>query len=140
MSQTATVVLIVAIIVALLASALAFALWRRTRLLPLSDDSRGRYARSWRGIEARFIDDPGAAVQEADQVVVTMLSERGATLADPRSVPGDLVKAREAAASDRGQSGTEGRRIALVYYRRIVDHSVGSARMKKEGFRREVAS
>lgn len=140
MSQTATVVLIVAIVVALLAITVAVALWRRLRLQPLPNESRDRYARSWHGIEARFVDDPVAAVEEADRLVVMMLSERGATLTNPRRVPADLSKAREASASNRGQSGTEGMRVALVYYRRIVDHAVGRSRLKKEAFKRKVAS
>jgi hypothetical protein len=140
MSQTATVALIVAIIVAVLASALAFSLWRRTRLRALPEESRERYARSWRGVEAKFLDDPVAAVNDADRVVVMILSERGATLADPRSLPKNLIMAREAAASDRGQHGTEGMRVALVYYKRIVDDGVGAARLKSVGSRREIAS
>lgn len=140
MSQGAIVLLIVAIVVIAAAVALAVALSRRSKLRGLPEESRDRYARSWHGVENRFIDDPRGAVQEADRIVVMLLGERGATLSDPRSVPDDLRKAREAAASDNGRQGTEGMRVALVHYKRIVDESVGSTRMKSEGYRREVAS
>ncbi len=134
MSPTATTVLIVAVVVAVIAIGVAVALWRRLRPQPLSSESRDRYARSWHGIEARFIDDPAAAVQEADRMVVMMLTERGG------SMPADLNKAREAAASNSGQSGTEGMRVALVYYRRIVAHAVGGSRMKRASLGRLAAS
>ena len=137
-----TVVLIV-VVVAVIAIALIVALTRgRSRgLRPLPDESRDRFARSWRAIESRFIEDPAAATREADKMVVMVLSERGATLDDTRSVPEDMRKAREAAASDEGRSGTEGMRRAMVHYKAIVDDAVGSTRMKRDEERhREVAS
>lgn len=140
MSQGAIVLLVVAIVVIAIAVALAIALSRRSKLRGLPEESRARYARSWRGVENRFIDDPTGAVNEADRVVVMLLSERGATLSDPRTVPEELRKAREAAASDKGRQGTEGMRLALVHYKRIVDQSIGSETMRREVSRREVAS
>ena len=142
MDQTMTVVLIV-VVVAVIAIALIVALTRgRSRgLRPLPDESRDRFARSWKAIESRFIEDPAAAVREADKAVVMVLSERGATLDNERSVPEDLRKVREAAASDEGHGGTEGMRRAMVHYKAIVDDAVGTTRMKRdEEYRREVAS
>jgi len=140
LSQTTIVVLFVAIVVIVVAIALAIGLSRRSKLRGLPEESRVRYARSWRGVENRFIDDPAGAVQEADRVVVMMLSEQGATLSDQRHIPDDLRRAREAAAADKGRQGTEGMRMALVHYKRIVDHGVGASHLKREGYRREVAS
>ena len=143
MTQTMIVVLVV-VVVAVIAIALIVALarGRSTRgLRPLPDESRDRFATTWRSIESRFIEDPAAAIREADKVVVMILSERGATLDDTRSVPDDLRKAREAAASDEGRQGTEGMRRAMVHYKGIVDDAVGTSRMKRdEEYRREVAS
>ncbi len=141
MDQTMTVVLIVAIVV-VLAIALVVALSRRSRLRPLPPESRDRYARSWRGVETRFFDDPHGAVQEADKVVVGMLSERGATIHDDRQVPADLKRARAAATSDEGRQGTEGMRKAMVHYKRIVQGSIGAETKPEpeETARREVAS
>jgi hypothetical protein len=140
LSQTALVVLFVAIVVIAVAVALAILLSRRSKLRGLPEESRERYARSWRGVENRFVDDPVGALQDADRIVVMMLSERGATLSDPRSVPEDLRLARDAAAGETGRQATEGMRLALVYYKRIVDQGVGASLMKREGYRREVAS
>lgn len=132
-------VLAIAVIV-VVAVAVAVALSRRSKLRPLPEESRIRYARTWRDVENRFMDDPSGAVNEADRIAVMMLSERGATLSDPRNVPEDLRVAREAAAGDKGPQGTEGMRIALVHYKRMVDDGVGTTRPRREDQRREVAS
>jgi hypothetical protein len=142
MNETWLIVLIVAI-VALIVIGLILALSRgRTgRLHPLPDESRDKFARSWHGVESKFIEDPVAAIKEADRVAVMILSERGATLDDGRSVPEDMRKAREAAASDDGRQGTEGMRRAMVHYKHIVDDAVGTERLRRdEEYRREVAS
>jgi hypothetical protein len=137
-----TVVLIV-VVVAVIAIALIVALTRgRTRgLRPLPDESRDRFANTWKAIESRFIEDPAAAIREADKTAVMILSERGATLDDTRRVPDELTKAREAASSDEGRQGTEGMRRAMVHYKAIVDDAVGTTRLKRdEEYHREVAS
>ena len=143
MNQTVMIVLIVAV-VAVIAIALIVALTRgrTSRLRPLPDESRDRFARSWKAVESRFIEDPAAAIREADRVAVMILSERGATLDDERSVPDEMRKAREAAASDDGRQGTEGMRRAMVHYKQIVDDAVGTTRLRQdeEEYRREVAS
>ena len=141
MSQTALVVLIVAIVVAIAIIAIVAAAGRkRTRLRELPPESKDRYMRAWQAVEAKFIDDPQGAVAEADRIAVGILSERGATLHDDRSVPEDLRRARSAAASDKGRQGTEGMREAMVHYKRIVEDAVGDMSKMREGYRREVAS
>jgi hypothetical protein len=141
MDQTLTIVVIVAIVV-VLAIALIVALSRRSRLRSLPPESRDRFARSWQAVEARFIDDPNGAVQEADRIAVMILGERGATIHDDRKVPDDLGRAREAARSDEGRQGTEGMRKAMVHYKRLVEDAVGTDMKKEreEAARREVAS
>jgi len=133
------VVLIVAVVV-ILAFALIFGLTRRSsRLRPLPDESRDRYARTWSEIEGRFIEDPRAAVQEADRAVVMILGERGATMPNGPDVPPDLQHARAAASSAEGRQGTEGMRKAMVHYKRIVIDAVGTTKEPRETSRREVA-
>jgi hypothetical protein len=36
---------------------------------PLSDVDRARYSDEWRSIQAYFVDDPAAAVKEADRII-----------------------------------------------------------------------
>ena len=137
MSQTAIIV-VVAILV-LVGMVLGFAMSRKSKLRALQAESRDRYARSWQGIESQFVDDPRAAVQEADRLAVMILGERGATMHKERSVPDDLRSARAAASSDEGRQGTEGLRKAMVHYKRIVVAAVGSPKKERETSRREVA-
>lgn len=143
MSQTALIALIVlGVVVIAAAIALAVMLSRRSNLRPLPEESRDRYASSWRGVENRFIDDPAGAVQEADRVVVMMLSEQGAPLSDPQRMPRELRAAREEGASERDGRSTEGMRRAVVQYKQLIDAGVGAERMRREheGGRPEVAS
>ena len=99
-----------------------------------------RYAQAWRAVEAKFVDDPAAAVRDADALAVSIYRERGATTEDARHLPDELQRAREAARVDEGRSGTEGLRNAMLHYQRIVDDAVGE-RMRKsvESGHREVA-
>jgi len=141
MTQSTVVLLVVGVVIVLIVVGLIVALTKLgSRLRPLPDESRDRFARSWHAIEGRFIEDPRAAVQEADKIVVMILSERGAKLDDNKRLPDDMRLAREAAASDEGRQGTEGMRRAMVQYKRIVDDAVGPSRLKREDYRREVAS
>ena len=142
MSQSTLVVIVIGVIALLIVIGLVAAMRGRQgmRLRQLPDESRDRYARSWWAIESRFIEDPHAAVQEADKLVVMMLGERGATLENDKRIPDDLRQAREAAKSDEGRQGTEGMRRAMVHYKHLVDDAVGTSRMQREDYRREVAS
>ena len=143
MNSTLLVIVVVAVVALVVIGLIAaFAGSRRGRLRALPEESRRRYADSWRNIEARFIEDPRGAVQDADRTAVMVLGERGATIHDDRKVPEDLKKARAAASSDEGRQGTEGMRKSMVHYKRIVDDAVGRD-TKQEGEetkRREVAS
>jgi hypothetical protein len=141
LNSTLLVIVVVVVIALVLIGLIAAIAGRRgTRLRSLPDESRGRFARSWRAVETRFIDDPHGAVQEADRIAVMILGERGATIHDDK-MPEDLRKARAAASSDEGRQGTEGMRKAMVHYKRIVDDAVGREMEKRpEDTRREVAS
>lgn len=136
-----TLLIVIGIVVVLVVVGLiaAFASNRGPRLRALPDESRDRFARSWQVIETRFIEDPRAAVSEADKTAVMVLSERGATLENDKRMPDDLRLAREAAASDEGRQGTEGLRRSMVHYKKIVQDAVGSDRLRPAEGRREVA-
>ena len=129
MSQSVVIALIVvaAIVVIAAAGDLARNLGK-PRLRPLPDESKDRFARSWHAIEARFIDDPRAAVQEADKTVVMILAERGANVSDPSRMPDEWRKAHEAM------------RPAMVHYKRIVADAVGSSRLTPDIRLRQIAS
>jgi len=141
MTGSALAILIVVAVVVLIAVGTAMFMMRRNRLRPLSDEARDRYAQSWSAIESRFIEEPAAAVQEADQLVLAILRERGARIDDERRLPRELTEARAAAQTNEGQSGTEGLRKAMLHYQHAVESSVGqSMRNRNEMGRKEMAS
>lgn len=142
MSQTALIILVIAIVAVLAIIGIVIAATRRRqpKLHDLPPESKDRYARTWMAVEAKFIEDPAEAVREADRCAVGILSERGATLHDDRSVPDELKQARQAAASDKGRQGTEGMREAMLHYKHVVENAVGDTGKMREGYRREVAS
>src|SRR5512132_3661802 len=49
----------------------------RLALRPLPPDLRHRYAEAWTRQQARFVDEPKAAVSEADHLVEEVMRERG---------------------------------------------------------------
>jgi hypothetical protein len=141
MSQSVVIALIViaAIVVIAVVAVLARTVGK-PRLRQLPDESKDRYSRSWHAVEARFIDDPRGAVQDADKTVVMILGERGANLSDEKHMPDDLRRARESTRGDRGMQDTEAMRRAMMHYKRMVDDAVGSSRLAPETGRREMAS
>ncbi len=72
MDPTVLTVVIVAA-VAVIVIGLIITMTRRTRMRHLSDESKVRYASSWRTIQTRFVEDPAGAVGEADQLAVSIL-------------------------------------------------------------------
>src|SRR6185369_13487014 len=140
MDATVLTVVVVAVVALIVIGVIAALAGRRTRMRHLSDESKMRYAQAWRAVEAKFVDDPAAAVRDADALAVSIYRERGATTEDARHLPDELQRAREAARVDEGRSETEGLRNAMLHYQRIVDDAVGE-RMRKsvESGHREVA-
>ena len=135
---TALLILIVAVVVIVIAYRVSLA--RRGRLRSLSPENKARYAQSWSAIQARFLAEPAAAVQEAEQLAVSILRDRGAKVNDGWR-PAEMHLARELASSNEGDSGTEGLRKAMLQYQMIVDDAVGeSMRNSLDAQRTEVAS
>jgi len=134
---TAVLILILAVV----AVVLGLSAMRRGRLRSLSPELKTRHAQSWTAIQARFLSEPAVAVQEADQLAVSILRDRGARMNGDRQLPGELRRARDAASTKEGQSGTEGLRKAMLEYQAIVDNAVGESMRKSPDIqRKEVAS
>ena len=49
---------------------------------PLGPGDRARFVESWRRVQARFVDSPGGAVTEADQLLGDVMSTRGYPVSD----------------------------------------------------------
>jgi hypothetical protein len=105
----------------------------RFNLRKLSHDQVDAFAREWRRIQARFVDDPDGAVGEADQLVTQVMTARGYPLEDFDRRAADLSVdhpvvvqnyriARELALRrQRAEADTEEMRQAVVNYRALVD-------------------
>lgn len=98
---------------------------------PLTPEDATRFDASWRGVQARFVDDPKGAVTEADRLVGEVMSVRGYPLGDFEQRVADISvdhpdvvmnyrAAREiASVHARGQASTEDLRQAMVHYRAL---------------------
>jgi FtsZ-interacting cell division protein ZipA len=49
---------------------------------PLPDASRERYLEWWRTVQAQFVDDPKGAIGAADQLIQSVMAERGYPVED----------------------------------------------------------
>jgi len=100
---------------------------------PLGPDDRTRFVESWRRVQARFVDSPGGAVTEADQLLGDVMSTRGYPVSDFEQRAADISVdypsvlenycfAHEIALRrTRGQASTEELRQAMIHYRTLFD-------------------
>jgi hypothetical protein len=100
-------------------------------ITPLTRDDAARFSEAWRGIQSRFVDDPKAAVVDADRLVDEVMRTRGYPLVDfeqraadisvdhPRVVANYRAARVVAERNARGETNTEELRQALVHYREL---------------------
>jgi hypothetical protein len=103
---------------------------------PLAPGDRARFVESWRRAEARFVDGPGGAVTEADQLLGDVMSTRGYPVSDFEQRAADisvdhplvLVNFRTAheiaLRQTKGQANTEDLRQAMIHYRTLFEELV----------------
>ena len=99
----------------------------------LNESEQHRFAEDWRRTQARFVDDPRLAIQEADRLVIEVMNLRGYPMADFDRRAEDLSvdhpnvvrnyrAAHSLATTDReGKATTEDMRRAMVHYRELFD-------------------
>jgi hypothetical protein len=98
---------------------------------PLSASARERYAREWAQVQEKFVDQPSAAVAEADQVLVSLMAERGYPTEGYEQQVADLsvrhaktlehYRAAHATQQKRDGVSTEDLRDAMVRYRTVFE-------------------
>lgn len=103
----------------------------------LEPGERQRYAQAWRETQKRFVDSPGEAIGEADELVGRVMRDRGYPVDDFEQRADDLsvdhpgvvedyrAANRIAVAHRRGEATTEDLRRALVHYRSLFDRLLG---------------
>jgi hypothetical protein len=99
----------------------------------LSPAARDRYLESWTQVQSQFVDNPEGAVTAADQLVASVMNERGYPMDDFEARTGDIsvdhpqVVERYRSAhgiaqkNDRGEATTEDLRQALKHYRALFE-------------------
>lgn len=113
---------------------------RRVEALNIRDltrEEQDRFADSWRRVQARFVDDPSGAIQDADVLVCEVMETRGYPVGDFEQRAADLSvahgrvidryrTAHELFTRDRrGQASTEDLRNAMVHYRALYENLIG---------------
>jgi hypothetical protein len=105
----------------------------RFKLRPLTSAQAEQFGSEWHRIQARFVDDPGAATTEADALVARVMTARGyppedfETRAEDVSVDHPHVVENYRSARTlmarwvSGDAGTEELRQAIVNYRALFD-------------------
>ena len=103
---------------------------------PLASSDRVRFVESWSRIQARFVDGPGGAVTEADQLLGDVMSTRGYPVSDFEQRAADISvdhplvlqnyrTAHEIAVRQaQGKTNTEDLRQAMIHYRTLFEELV----------------
>jgi hypothetical protein len=103
---------------------------------PLAAGDRARFVDSWSRVQARFVDGPGGAVTEADQLLRDVMSTRGYPVSDFEQRAADIsvdhplvmenYRTAHAIAvrQTQGQANTEDLRQAMIHYRTLFEDLV----------------
>jgi hypothetical protein len=95
---------------------------------PLDPQLRQYYTERWRATQARFVDEPDAAFDEADRLIADVMVERGYPVGDVDRQMADLsvehsdVLTHYRAAHDIAQASAQGRTTTTEDFRRGMVH------------------
>jgi hypothetical protein len=102
----------------------------------LSSAARERYTAQWQTVQAQFVDSPAAAVTSADQLIQSVMAERGYPVDDFESRAADISVDhpqvvenyreghRLAQTNSDGNDSTEDLRQAMRHYRSLFEELV----------------
>lgn len=111
---------------------------QRLDVIALTPEAHERYANSWQSVQRAFVDDPAAAVGDADRLVTEVMRERGYPVDDFDQRASDIsvdhpdtVEHYRAAhtlhlAQEKADIGTEAQRQAFVHYRALFEQLLGA--------------
>jgi hypothetical protein len=115
----------------------------KLHIRPLGGADRARFIESWAKLQARFVDGPGNAVTDADQLLGDVMSTRGYPVSDFEqraadiSVDHPLVLENYRAAHQyalrqtTGEANTEDLRQAMIHYRTLFEELVNEAEIAR---------
>ena len=115
-------------------------------LRELSAEEREGFVSEWRMVQTRFVDDPQAAVGDADLLVDRLMQERGYPMSNFEQRAADISVSHPTVVSNyraahqiavrhsQGQATTEDLRNAIIHYRSLFEELLrkGSSTHKKE--------
>lgn len=106
---------------------------------PLPQAERDRYAATWKTVQAHFVDEPAAAISEADRLIGDVMEAQGYPVADFEQRAADVsvdhpgvvehYRAAHAIATTEAEpdatTTTEDLRQAMVHYRALFEDLLG---------------
>jgi hypothetical protein len=100
---------------------------------PLTAQEHQRFTQAWHTTQSRFVDEPGAAIKQADRLVSDLMRERGYPIGNfdqraadisvdhPHVVENYRAARVIAITNERGEASTEQLRQAMVHYRALFE-------------------
>jgi hypothetical protein len=111
----------------------------KLREIPEADQKR--YAEEWRGIEARFIDDPAGTLADADRTARAVMVDIGYPMTDAEQEAADLSVHHAGVVEhyrtahivmQNSAASTEDIRQAMVHYRSVMDELLPNTSIKRD--------
>jgi len=112
---------------------------------PLDRSERVRFLDAWRGVQARFVDDPDGTLVEADHLIGSVMSAEGYPVGDfeqraadisvdhPRVVENYRSGHEIAMRQKQGDADTEDLRQAIIHYRTLFEELLGQPEYTQTG-------
>jgi len=109
----------------------------------LAPGDHARFLESWGNVQGRFVDSPGGAVTQADQLLGDVMSLRGYPVSDFEQRAADISVDHQqvmenyraghgiAGRQSLGQASTEELRQATIHYRTLFEELVGKPEMAR---------
>ena len=108
----------------------------RLHIRPLTPGDRARFVESWGRVQARFVDGPGSAVTDADQLLGDVMSTRGYPVSDFEQRVADIstdhplvldsyrAAHHTAVRQTKGLASTEDLRQAMIHFRTLFEELI----------------
>jgi hypothetical protein len=120
----------------------------KLHIVPLSQSVQAGFSDRWREVQARFVDQPSSAIQEADQLIGEVMQARGYPMGNFEQRMADVSVEHASVANhyreahriavmhEDEKASTEDLRKAMIHYRALfedlLDTSVGTRNQDEE--------